>query len=76
MTDPTSRRMDCINYLPHQLYNANSLIDLVYFYSVGHIFILFTSLKAKKVFMIYGSKFRYTLMDEKLPSCIKYPQHE
>ena len=75
-TDPTSRRLDCINLLTHQLSNACSLIDQISFYSVGHNFTLFTSLKVKNVLMIHGFKFRYILMENKFPSCIKEPQNE
>ena len=76
MTDTTSQRLDCIKYLAHQILNACSLIDLIYFPSVGHIFILFTSLKVKKVFTIHGFDFRYILLDEKFTSFIKEPHNE
>ena len=76
MTDPTSRRLDCINYLLCQLSNDCSLINCIYISSIDHIFILFVSLKVKKVFMIRGFELSYILLDEKLPSCIKDPQHE
>ena len=33
-------------------------------------------LKVKNVFMIHGFEFRYILLDDKLPSRIKEPQHE
>ena len=75
-TDSTSRRMDCINSMPHQIFNAYSIIFWIYFSSVGHIFILFTSLKVKKVFINHGYKFRYIILYEKLPFCIKDPHHE
>ena len=76
MTDTTLRRLDFISYLTHQILNACSLIDCISMSSVGKIFIIFTSLKLKKVFMIHGIEFSYILLDEKFPSCIKDPQHE
>ena len=76
MTDLTSRRLDCIKYLPHNISNACSLIDPTYVSSVGHILTLFMLLKVKEVFVIHGFEFRYMFLDEKFPSCIKEPQHE
>ena len=75
MTDPTSQRLVCINYITHQILNASYFVDRIFISSVGHIFILFTPLKFKKVFMVHGFEFRYILLDDKLPSCIKEPQH-
>ena len=40
------------------------------------MFVLFALLIFKKVFIIHGFEFRYTLMYKKLTSCIKDPQHE
>ena len=62
--------------MPHKLPKACSLVDRIYLSSVGHIFILFMLLKVKKVFMIHGFEFRYILLYDKLPSCIKDPHHE
>ena len=76
MTDTTSRRLYCINYMPHQILIAFYLLDKIYISSVGHIFILFTPLEFKKLFMIHGFEFRYILLDDKFLSCIKEPQHE
>ena len=76
MTDLTSRRLDFVNYLPRHISDACSLVDRFSISSVGHTFILFTSLKFKKVFMIHGFKFRYIILGEKFPSCIKEPQHK
>ena len=75
-TDPTPRRMYCINYLPLKILNSCYFINTISVYYGIHIFILFASLKVKKFFMIYGFKFRYILLDDLFHSCIKDPQHE
>ena len=62
--------------MPHQLSNVCSLIDRISLSSVGHINILFKSLRVKKVFMIHVFESRYILLDEKPSSCIKEPQKE
>ena len=36
MTDPTLWSLDCINYLPHKIFSACSLVDWIYLYSVGN----------------------------------------
>ena len=76
MTDTTSQRLYCINYLPRHLLNACYLIDCISLYSVGHIFTLFNLLKFKKVFVIYGFEFRYIILNDKFISYIKELQHE
>ena len=71
MTYPTSQSLYCINYTTHQFLNACSLIDWVYISSFSYIFILFTSLKSNKVFMIHGFEFRYILLNNESTSSMK-----
>ena len=75
LDDPTLWMLYCINYLPCQISNSCYLIDQVSLSSDGQKFILFVLLKVKKFFIIHDFEFRYIILDNKFPSCIKGTQN-